>query len=146
MSIILSGCVLIDKDGSLVLLKRRDHGHFETPGGKVEAAECKNALEPTLDELEKTARREVAEEVGEGVKLSRFVYLGKVEFTIPDGRSALAHKFLARIIAGVPYVKEPNTFLTCEHIPLAHIEQYPLSPDLPMFLPKIRELLSSLLG
>ena len=33
--LILSGCLVVNENKELLLLYRKDHNHYETPGGKV---------------------------------------------------------------------------------------------------------------
>ena len=46
--IILSGCFIINENNELLLLHRKDHNHYETPGGKVDVGECIDSNNPVL--------------------------------------------------------------------------------------------------
>ena len=138
--IILSGCLIL-KDNSLLLLYQSKHRHFETPGGKVEFNECENPEDPTEDDLKRTAERETYEELGDKIKLKDPEYFANTAFTIPDGRRAVAHKFLTKIISGEPIVNEPENFDRLEFLPVKNLEDFPISPDLKILLPQIKEKL-----
>lgn len=138
--IILSGCLIVNDKKELLLLYRKDHKHYETPGGKVDEKECNNPQNPSLEELAKTAEREVYEELGNGIKIKELSYFGKVEFTIPDGRIAIANKFITRIVSGTPRINEPQTFSKLDYLPIQTLEVYPISPDLRLFLPKLKKI------
>ncbi|MFH1064470.1 MAG: NUDIX hydrolase [Candidatus Woesearchaeota archaeon] len=136
--IILSGCLIINDKKEVLLLYRTDHNHYETPGGKVRLDECNNPDEPTLEDLAKTAQRELYEELGEDLKIEHFDYFDKVEFSIPGGRLAIANKFLVKI-TGNPRVNEPERFSKFDYLPIEHLEDYPISPDLKLLVPKLNE-------
>ena len=89
--------------------------------------------------MAKTAEREAYEELGNGIKLKNLKYFGNVEFTIPDGRLAIANKFLTEIITGNPKNNEEDIFSKIEYLPIQTLERYPLSPDLKLLLPKLKE-------
>lgn len=136
--IILSGCLIINEKKEVLLLYRTDHGFYETPGGKVRLKECKKPDNPNIDDLAKTAERELYEELGGGIKVEKLKYFDKVAFTIPDGRLAIAHKFLTRLISGTPKINEPERFSQLDYLPIERLEEYPLSPDLSLLLPKLK--------
>ncbi len=73
--LILSGCLVINTKREILLLYRKDHQHYETPGGKVNQDECLNPKNPTLEELAKAAQRELHEEVSRNIKIKTLVYL-----------------------------------------------------------------------
>lgn len=123
----LSGC-LIFKDNKVLLLFRNDHKHYETPGGKVEVEN------PDMHDLKDAARRELKEELG--VDAVKMKYFGNIEFTLPDGREGIAHKFVTEI-SGEPEVKE-EIFSRFEYLPVENLEEYPISPDLRLLLSKIK--------
>lgn len=137
--IILSACLVINEKKEILLLFRKDHKHYETPGGKVHLEECSNPRNPTIDDLAKTAERELYEELGDDIKVDKLKYLGKVEFTTPDGRLAIANKFLTRILYGKPRINEPEQFSKLDYLPIEKLEKYSISPDLKLFLPKLKE-------
>jgi 8-oxo-dGTP pyrophosphatase MutT (NUDIX family) len=138
--LILSGGIIINDRKEMLLLYRKDHKHYETPGGKVRLDECKNQDKPTIEDLARTAERELREEIG-NVKTEGLRYFGKVEFIIPDGKKAIANKFLTRIISGKPQIAEPEKFSRLEYLPISRLEEYPISPDLKLLMPVLKEKL-----
>lgn len=137
--ITLSGCLIVNEHKEVLLLYRSDHHHYETPGGKIKPEECSNPESPAIEELAKAAEREAYEELGEDIKLERLTYLGNVDFVIPDGRAAVAHKFVTRIISGTPRINEPEQFSRMDYLPISRLEEYSISPDLRLLLPKLKE-------
>jgi 8-oxo-dGTP pyrophosphatase MutT (NUDIX family) len=137
--LVLSGCLIINDKREVLLLKRKDHNHYETPGGKVRLAEISKEI--TINDLSKTAERETYEELGRDIFLDKLVYFEKIEFKIPDGRNAIANKFLTKVIHGVPQVNEPERFSEIKWIPMERLNEEPISPDLKLLLPKIKEKL-----
>ena len=81
--LILSGCFIINTKQEILLLHRRDHAHYETPGGKVDLTDCVDGYNITEDDLLRTAERELYEELGSGFTCQKLSYFGSVEFTIP---------------------------------------------------------------
>jgi len=140
--IILSGCLILDNKDEILLLYRKDHQYYETPGGKVEANECVSLENPTIPELAKAAEREAYEELGPHLKLKKLKFFAKTEFTIPDGRLAVANKFVTKIVSGKPKVNEPKTFSRLDYLPIKELEKFSLSPDLKLLLPMIKSVLS----
>jgi 8-oxo-dGTP pyrophosphatase MutT (NUDIX family) len=154
--LILSGCLVIrdnkenkenkdrndkeNKDKELLLLYRDKHSHYETPGGKVEFSECLDKDNPSVDDLRKTAERELVEELGPDFKYAPLEYFGSVKFTIPDGRLAVANKFVTKIISGTPVIAEPELFSKLEYLPVKDLDKYPVSPDLKLFFSKLISL------
>lgn len=136
--IILSGCLIFNHKKELLLLFRKDHQWYETPGGKVKPQDCKNSHKILLSDLANTAQRELKEELGEKFQFQKLTYFGKVAFTLPDGRKFLAHKFSTKILSGKPQINEPETFSKLDHLSIDQLEQYPLSPDLKLLLRKIK--------
>lgn len=137
--IILSGCLIVNDKKELLLLYRKDHKFYETPGGKVELKECLNPNEPSLEELSNTAERELKEELGTNFKYEPLIYFASVQFKIPDGRIAIANKFLSKIIGGEPILNEPHLFEKFDYLPINKLENYPLSPDLKLLTYKIKK-------
>ncbi len=134
--IVLSGNLILN-EGKLLLLFRNDHKHWETPGGKVNFDECVGE-EPSLEELQKVAVRELYEEV-KGVEIVSMDFFGNVHFTVPDGREAIANKFVVRI-KGNAEIGEPELFSKLEWIDIGALDHLPISPDLRLFLPKLDSL------
>ncbi len=137
--LVLSGNLIVNERKEILLLFRVKHGHWETPGGKVEPEEVRDWDSPRVEELRKTAQRELSEELGKEVKASVEDYFGNIEFIIPDGRKAVVHKFVTRIVAGFPVLSEPENFSKMEYLPIEELENYPLSPDLKILLPEIKK-------
>jgi len=142
--LILSGCLVINENKEILLLFKKDHKHYETPGGKVYLEECSNPENPTIADLAKTAEREVYEELGDEIKVSKLKYFGSVEFIILDGRLAIVHKFVAKIISGTPKLNEPHIFTKFDYLPINKIENYNISPDLKLLLPKLKDYVKTL--
>ena len=138
--LILAGCLILNGYGELLLLCRHDSGHYETPGGKIEANETKNPDKPAIAELKIAALRELHEELGQGFICTEPEYFGKVDFKTRDGRDAIAHKFVTKIISGEPSINEPEIFSGMRWIKISELEKNVLSPDLILLLPKIRKL------
>ncbi len=138
--IILSGCLVVNERREILLLYKKDHRHYEAPGGKVDLAECSNPDHPSIDDLARTAERELHEELGDAIRVERLEYFGNVSFRIPDGRYAVAHKFLTRITAGTPILAEPDIFLKFDYLPINRLGDYPISPDLRVLLPRLIEI------
>jgi len=127
--LVLVSCLVVNDKKEILLLYRKDHKHWETPGGKPEKDE----------NLEDAANRELHEELG-NVKTSHLKLFTKVEFTVPDGRKAIAHKFITKIISGTPRIQEPEIFEKCQYLPINNLEDSPISPDLKIILPKLKEI------
>ncbi len=139
--IILSGCLVINDKKEVLLLYRKDHNHYETPGGKVKQEECFNPKQCVLEDIRKTAKRELHEELGNDIKVEELKYFGKAEFTTPKGKLAIANKFKTKIISGKPKLCEPKVFSKFDYLPINKLEEYPISPDLKILLPKLKEKL-----
>ncbi len=141
--LILAGCLVINDKKQILLLLRKDHNHYETPGGKVNPDDCENADAISINDLAKTAESELYEELGNHITVSPLSYFASIEFRVPDGRLATANKFLTRIISGKPIVNEPSIFERFDFLPISNLENYELSPDLKLLLPRIKFLLST---
>ena len=93
------GCgAAIWREGRLLLVKRRkppEAGCWSLPGGKVDFGE----------RLVDAVRREVAEEVGLEIELTRS--LGIVE-TLDDGQHWISPIYEARVLSGEPVHREPD--------------------------------------
>lgn len=138
--LVLSGSFVINTNKEILLLYRKDHKYYETPGGKVQASECASPKHPSLEDLRKTAERELYEELGIQISVSSLEYFDHIEFDLLDGRKAIAHKFITKFISGTPHLQEPELFEKFSWIALDQLDKYPLSPDLKLLLPKLQGL------
>lgn len=137
--IILSGCLVVNDKREILLLYRKDHKHYETPGGKVRLNECIDPDSPEIADFARCAERELYEELGDEIKILELKYFCNVEFKVPDGRTAIAYKFLTKIISGKPRLAEADLFSGFSWIPIESIEDYPVSPDLKLLTSKLKE-------
>lgn len=136
--LLLAGVFLINDQNEICLLYRKDHHHYETPGGKVEKRDYPELAEPSFESIKRAAERELEEELGTMFTHSELVYFGAVDFKIPNGRRALATKFLSKFEEGTPTLKEPETFEHFRFIPIERLNEYALSSDLRLFLPRLQ--------
>jgi 8-oxo-dGTP pyrophosphatase MutT (NUDIX family) len=135
--LLLSGNLIINDKKEIYLLYRNDHLFYETPGGKVKPEECQDYSNPTIEELEMVARRELQEEVAGIESIIALSYFKSVEFHTPDGREALAHKFIIRV-KGLLHPKEKGFDKEKSRwIPVRELYKYPLSPDLKLLVPAL---------
>ncbi len=126
MNVLLSGCVIVDDYGRILLL-HRDTGdvvQWELPGGKVETGEVAEAA----------AVRELYEELGVEVHLTR--NLGSGDFEEHD-TDYVYQWFQARIVAGEPRIMEPNTFDDYDYFELEDLMSLALSSNMQVLFPKI---------
>ncbi|MFC2135618.1 NUDIX hydrolase [Bacteroidota bacterium] len=100
----LAGCRIL-KEGKTLLLHRKEHEHWELPGGAIEEG----------DGMRETAIREASEEIGCEVKIKE--YLGYTDFEI-KGMGMRSHQFSAEIVKGEPKINEPELFDGIEYIDL----------------------------
>jgi ADP-ribose pyrophosphatase YjhB (NUDIX family) len=145
--LILSGCLVINEKKELLLLFRDKHNHYETPGGKVEHFEYSdpaNFASPSVEDLKKTAERELTEELGNDFKYEPLKYFGAVEFTIPDGRLAIANKFITKVLSGTPKIAEPTLFSKLDYLAIKELDKYPISPDLILLFERLKKYASDI--
>lgn len=141
--LVLSGSILIDEAGKICLLHRIKHNHYETPGGKVDSDDAHDILNPSISELEVTARRELAEEVAHTIDIVSMEYFTSVPFTIPDGRKAIAYKFIVHVKGIVAVnVAEGTLFDKVGNFLVDELDDVKLSPDLELILPQLQKKLS----
>ncbi|USN45747.1 MAG: NUDIX hydrolase [Candidatus Woesearchaeota archaeon] len=124
----------------VLLLFRKDHRHYETPGGKLKRDECEQFQQPREEELKKAAKRELHEEVGQHIKISKQTLFRIVRFDVPDGRKAIAYKFVADLLSGEPILQEPELFDHFKWITIDDLETMNLSPDLKLLGNELKEL------
>ena len=136
--LILSGCLIINPNKELLLLCSRKWNHYETPGGKVSLRDCSDPNNIPIDDLARTATRELCEELGGDIVIDELKYFGKTEFRLPNSKSAIAHKFTTSILYGIPIVNEPEKFSCIDWLPINHLDKYHISPDLVNLLPKLK--------
>ena len=140
MTLVLSSALVI-KDRSILLLHRIDHGHYETPGGKIRADECADPAHPTEEELLRCALRELAEEV-DCVAEPIGPPIMHV-FTVRDGRRASVAKFPMRYVSGSLAIREA-LFDHARFVPIEELAQLRLSPDLTDLAEEIGELVETI--
>ncbi len=121
----LAGCLIVE-ESKILLLHRRDEGHWEVPGGKVEEGES-----PT-----EAARREAEEEIGVEVELEKPFFSG--EF-MHDGDIFLWHAYLSDIEQGEPGLEEEK-FDDIRWFDPSELDELELAPNLRMILPALREI------
>ena len=92
----LSGGMIFNDSGEVLLLLKRKHHHWELPGGKVERNES----------IKEAALREIKEEVGLNVFLKGF--LGVFYFSM-KGKQYASHTFLFKM-KGKARLNEPQEF------------------------------------
>jgi len=138
--LILSGNILLNENNEIFLLFRKKHSHLETPSGKLEESECEDIFNPTKDELKEAAKRELFEELEGVLEIISIDYFDSVDFIIPDGRMAVAHKFITRI-KGNPKASERDLFDKdkSKFFKLEELKNEPISPDLALLLPKLKK-------
>ncbi|MFH1840430.1 MAG: NUDIX hydrolase [Nanoarchaeota archaeon] len=137
--LILVSCLVVNDKKEVLLLFRKDHKHYETPGGKVHEEEFKDQKNPTNEELMKVAERELGEELGEDIKIEKLKFFVKIDFEIPDGRLATTSKFITKYISGEPIIQEPELFEKFDWLPIKSLEKYPIAPDMKLFLKRFKE-------
>lgn len=142
-AIILSGNIILNENNEIYLLFRNKHKHYETPGGKVEEDECVDFENPTKDELKIVAKRELLEEISGIKEIKSMEYFDCVEFIIPDGRNAIAHKFITKIIGDIMpkealFDKEKSKWFK-----ISELENVKISPDLELLLYKLKQKINN---
>lgn len=93
------GAAILDAQGRWLLARRLtapEAGHFGLLGGKIDPGE------PTRAAI----RREIAEEIG--VAIESLGFLCAVDQIGPDGQHWVSIVERARIVAGVPAIREPG--------------------------------------
>lgn len=132
----LSGMLIYDNKNNLLLLHRIKHDHYETPGGKVEKLDCEDSVKIIEKDFLNTAIRETFEELGQEFIFEEPKYLKGINFEIPNGQKATAHKFKTKILFGTPKINEPELFDEIKWFSKEELkkEESKISPDLKLFL------------
>lgn len=94
------GAAILDEQGRLLLIQRLrepEAGAWGLPGGKIDFGE----------RAEDTARREIEEELGIVIELTRLVCISEI-IDGGDGRHWVSPVYEARIVEGVPRIMEPE--------------------------------------
>lgn len=135
----LSGNIILNENNEIYLLFRNKHQHYETPGGKVEGNECEDIENPTKDELMSVAKRELLEEISGIEEIKSMDYFDNVEFTIPDGRKATAHKFITRVTGELEPKEDLFDKEKSRWFRISELDDVKISPDLALLLFKLKE-------
>lgn len=117
---------LVVEDGKILLLYRKDHDHWEVPGGKVEDDE--SATEAAV--------REAEEEIGVSVELRKPFYSGEFQH---DDEMFLWHGYVAEIVEGRPEIQEEG-FEKLEWFDPRELDDLELAPNIEMILPALRKI------
>lgn len=121
----LSGCILLDDYGRLLLLHRYiDDGQWELPGGKVEEGETVQAA----------AVREIQEELGVAVRLTKLLDNAVFEHA---GKEYKYHWFQAVVVNGEPAIMESDKFDDLDYFELEDLPSLALSPNMQILSHKI---------
>lgn len=94
------GAAILDEQGRILLirrLKQPEAGAWGLPGGRIEFGE----------RAQTTARREILEELGIEIRLTGLACIAET-INAGDGRHWIAPVFTARIVSGVPAIREPD--------------------------------------
>lgn len=94
------GAAILDEAGRLLLiqrLKEPEAGAWGLPGGKIDFGE----------RAEDTARREIEEELGIVIELTRLACISQI-IDGGDGRHWVSPVYEARIVSGEPRIMEPE--------------------------------------
>lgn len=112
---------MILQDNRLLLLKRRDHGVWEVPGGRINVGES----------LEETLCREIPEELPGArlIAINRLLHAEQTDFKLPNGNS------LMLLFYDVEVELPPTSHLSEEHTALAfatssNVSDYELQPSI----------------
>ncbi|MGM5479889.1 MAG: NUDIX hydrolase [Nanobdellota archaeon] len=118
--LLLSGLFLCNDKKEVLLLRRKDKGTLETPGGKVEEDDCKDLKTAgvTVDDLSRTAVRELFEELEQSIIIEEMSYVGPFQFSFKDGIEGIAHKFVSKIVFGAPRIQETDSFSEIVWVPI----------------------------
>jgi len=112
----LSGCLIINDEGKILLVKEAKDWYWKIPAGKVDVGES----------LEETAVREAKEETGLGVEIDGHFNTYDFEF---KRRCFRLHVYRDRIIRGTPKVQEGDTIAEVGWFPTSFLNQENTTPS-----------------
>ena len=126
--VVNSGIIIVNhkkSEPSILLLERKDHKHWEIPGGKVELKDKINKSK--FDTLKDAALREVKEETGIYLKnklsdMKPFY----IDFISPEGKKRRSYNFIA---FSNKYPVLEKGFSDWEYIPISNLKKYKLAPN-----------------
>ena len=126
--VVNSGIIIINykkSEPSILLLERKDHKHWELPGGKVDLKDKINGSK--IDTLRNAALREVKEETGIYLKnklsdMKPFY----IDFISPEGKKRRSYNFIA---FSNKYPVLEKGFSDWEYVPLSDLKKYKLAPN-----------------
>lgn len=121
----LAGNLIIESE-KILLLYRKDEGHWEVPGGKVEEDE-----NPT-----QAAVRKAKEEINIEVELQKPFYSGEFQH---NNEIFLWHGYIAEFNNGEPELNE-DKFEKLGWFRGQELDEMDLAPNLNMILPALRKL------
>lgn len=126
MKLSLAGCVILDAQRNILLLRRIKTGWYELPGGKIDEGESADAA----------AIRELKEEICCDVEIVQ--KLGSQDFE-ENGYQMAYTWFLAKIIGDqMPRVGEPEKYDHVAFVPIQKLSSHKLSPNMENLLKAIR--------
>jgi hypothetical protein len=135
-----SGFILNKEKDSVLLLYRPKHDWYESPGGTAKETECKDLLNPKVEELEGILTREQGEEI-KGLKTGKPQYVGALVRPTPDGYGILFGKFVMPTISGNAEINEPENFSHCRYFKIADLRRVKkLAPDVKYFVSMLQEM------
>ncbi len=122
----LAGCVILDDYGRILLLHRYSsfRTQWELPGGKVEEGET----------AEEAAVRELDEELGIGVRLTKALGSGEFEDDVNEFEYTW---FQAVITRADPQLNEPDTFDDLDYFDTEDLLSLALSQNMQVLFDKI---------
>jgi 8-oxo-dGTP pyrophosphatase MutT (NUDIX family) len=124
-----SGILIIKKSNnltSILLLKRKEHKHWELPGGKVELKDKSNNSKYSI--LKNAALREVKEEINIDFKNKLLDFKPFcIDFKSPDGKKRRSYTFIS-LYNKLPKYFE-NNFIDCKYILINNLKKCKLAPN-----------------
>jgi len=122
----LAGGIVFYKNEGIILLLKKEHNHWEIPGGKVNN---------NKENIKAAALREIEEEIGAKVKIEK--YVGFVDFEIKN-KCYRSHVFICKANKK-PKLNEPEKFYAVGIFPLEKVEKLDLAPNVKAILKLLRE-------